>query len=79
MKKAIVWGFNQLEAELKYKEWCHSNNVTCRLSDAIFLSGQMSLDWNQERIRGYWKDVMEDRIKLINMCKESFVHIYNDI
>lgn len=79
MKKAIVWGFNLLEAELKYKEWCHTNNVPCRLKDAIFLSGQMSLGWNQEKIRGYYKDVMEDRVKLINMCKESFVHIYNGV
>ena len=79
MKKVIVWGFNLLEAELNYKEWCHSNNVPCRLSDAIFLSGQMDLGWIQERIRGYYNDVMEDRVKLINICKESFIHIYNGI
>ena len=79
MKKAIVWGFNQPEAELKYKEWCHTNNVPCRLSDAIFLSGKMPLSWNQEKIKGYWKDVMEDRVKLINICEESFIHIYNGI
>ena len=79
MKKAIVWGFSLFEAELKYKEWCYTNNIPCRLSDAIFLSGQMPLGWNQEKIRGYWKDVMEDRVKLINMCKESFAHIYNGI
>lgn len=79
MIKAIVWGFSLSEAELKYKEWCHSNNTPCRLSDAIFLSGQMPLSWNQERIKGYLKDIMEDRVKLINICKESFIHIYNGI
>ena len=77
MKKAIVWGFNLLEAELKYKEWCNTNNVLCRLSDVIFLSGQMPLSWNQEKIRGYYNDVMEDRIKLVNISKERFVLIYN--
>lgn len=79
MKKAIVWGFSLLEAELKYKEWCQTNNVSCRLSDAIFLSGRMSLSWNQDKIRGYYNDVIEGRIKLINICKESFIHIYNGI
>jgi len=79
MKKAIVWGYDLQEAELKYKEYCQVYNIPCRLSEAIFLSGKMSLDWNQEKIRGYWKDVMEDRIKLINICKESFIHIYNGI
>ena len=77
MTKAIVYGFSLYEAERKYKEWCRINNIPCHLSDAIFLSGQMPLSKNQEKIRGYWKDVMEDRIKLINICKESFVHIYN--
>ena len=79
MVKAIVWGFNLPEAELKYNEWCHSNNTPCCLRDAIFLSGKMPLSWNQERIKGYLKDVMEDRVKLINICKESFIHIYNGI
>ena len=79
MKKAIAWGFSLPEAELKYKEYCYTNNVPCRLNDVIFLSGQMSLSWNQERIRGYYNDVMEDRVKLINICKESFIHIYNGI
>ena len=79
MKKAIIYGSSLLEAERKYKEWCHTNNVPCRLSDAIFLSGQMGLGWNQERIKGYYNDVMEDRVKLINICKESFIHIYNGI
>ena len=79
MKKAIVWGFNLPEAEFKYKEYCYINNIPCRLDDVIFLSGQMSLSWNQERIRGYYNDVMEDRVKLINICKESFIHIYNGI
>ena len=78
-KTAIVWGYDLLEAEQKYKEWCHSNNVPCRLSDAIFLSSRMSLSCNQEKIRGYYNDVMEDRVKLINMCKESFAHIYNGL
>ena len=76
IKKAIVYGYSLLEAECKYKEWCNSNNVPCRLSDAIFLSGQFNLAWNQKKIKGYYKDVMEDRVKLINICKESFVHIY---
>lgn len=79
MKKAIAWGFNLHEAELKYKEYCHTNNVPCCLSDVIFLSGQMPLKWNQEKIKGYLKDVMEDRVKLINICKESFVYIHNGI
>ena len=50
IKKAIVYGYSLLEAECKYKEWCHSNNVPCRLSDAIFLSGQFNLAWNQKKI-----------------------------
>ena len=77
--KVIVWGYNLLEAEQKYQEWCLLNNIPCRLSDAIFLSSRMSLDWNREKIRGYYNEVMEDRVKLVNMCKESFVHIYNGI
>ena len=79
MTKAIVWGYDLQEAELKYKEYCQVYNIPCRLSDAIFLSSRMSLSWNQEKIRGYYNDVMEEKVKLINMCKESFAHIYNGL
>ncbi len=77
MKKVIVYGYDLMEAELKYREYCHVYNIPYRSSDAIFLSSRMPLSWNSEKICGYYNDVMEDRIKLVNICKESFIHIYN--
>lgn len=77
MKRAIVWGDNFQKAELKYKEWCHSNNIPCRLSEAVLLSCRQPFSWNAEKIRGYYNEVMEDRIKLVDMSKEFFTRIYH--
>ncbi len=77
MKKAIVLGYDLHDAEQLYKTWCNSNNIPCRLNEAVLLSSKLSMSYKQEKIRGYYSEVMNDKIKLIGLDKQYFHYLYN--
>ena len=62
MIKAIVYGYNKPDAERKYKEYCRSNNIPCRLGEAILLSSMENPVTNSERICGYYNEVMNETV-----------------
>lgn len=45
-----------------------------RREDCILLSGKCR--HNEDKIKGLWKDVMEDRIELIGLDKAYFKYLY---
>lgn len=45
-----------------------------RREDCILLSGKCR--HNEDKIKGLWKDVMEDRIELIGLNKAYFKYLY---
>lgn len=75
MKKAIVRGYNLEDAERRYKEYCHTNNIPCRLKDAVLLSSMS--DSTERRIKAYYKDVIEGRVELIGLDIGNFIAMYN--
>lgn len=75
MKKAIVRGYNLEDAERRYREYCNTNNIPCQLKDAVLLSSMS--DSTERCIIGYYKDVIEGRVKLINLDIGNFIAMYN--
>lgn len=66
MIKAIVYGYDRYDSERLTRE----NNLKPR--EVLLINGNMSQRDIQEKIRGYYNDVMQDRIKLINISKKNF-------
>ena len=75
--KAIVYGHTLEDAERKYKDYCRKKNLPCRLSDAIYISGIERVENSQKKIKGYYSEVMNDQIVLVNMNKAYFNFLYN--
>ena len=72
MIKAIIYRPSIRECEL-----CHRKLRLSR-KECIFLYGRLMCYHFQERIRGYWKEVMVNQtVKLDGLSKEDFVKLYN--
>lgn len=76
MIKFIVLGRNMRDSERIYKEYCYSNNIPCRLGEALLLSCRMRYKEISQKLRGYYNEVMNDNIKLIGFDKDDFKNYY---
>lgn len=71
MIKAIIYRQSIRDCELRHRK--------LRLSrkECIFLYGRLMCYHFQERIKGYWKEVMVDEtVKLDGLSKEDFAKLY---
>ena len=76
--KVIVYGYDLQESEQIYKVYCRSNNIHCYFQEAIFVSSKWSPSCIREKIRGYYNDVMNGKIKLLNISKDMFKYFYSN-
>lgn len=76
MIKFIVLGCNMRDSERIYKEYCCSNNIPCRLGEALLLSFNMRFKEISNKLRGYYNEVINDNIKLIGFNKDDFKDYY---
>lgn len=76
MIKFIVLGWNMRDSERIYKEYCYSNNIPCRLGEALLLSHNVRYKEISQKLRGYYNEVMNDNIKLIGFNKDDFKNYY---
>ena len=71
MIKAIIYRPSIRECELRHRK--------LRLSrkECIFLYGRLLCQHFQERVKGYWKEVMVDEtVKLDGLTKKDFEKLY---
>ncbi|MBO7731950.1 MAG: hypothetical protein J6S67_05340 [Methanobrevibacter sp.] len=64
------------DSERIYKEYCCSNNIPCRLGEALLLSFNMRFKEISNKLRGYYNEVINDNIKLIGFNKDDFKDYY---
>ena len=67
-KRYIIAGRDMARADLIRKE------RGLKREDCILLSGKCR--HNEDKIKGLWKDVMEDKIELIGLNKAYFKYLY---
>ena len=76
MKKAIVYGYDIPDCERLYTEYCKQNNIFARRDEVIFLFRGQSFSTMLDKVRGYYNEVMNDKIKLIGIDKDFFHTLY---
>ena len=72
MIKVIIYRSSIRECELRHRK--------LRLSrkECVFLYGRLFCQHFQDRVKGYWKEVMVDEtVKLDGLSKEDFAKLYN--
>ena len=72
MIKVIIYRPSIRDCELRHRK--------LRLSrkECVFLYGRLMCQHFQNRIKGYWKEVMVDEtVKLDGLSKEAFAKLYN--
>ncbi len=71
MIKAIIYRQSIRDYELRRRKLGLSRK------ECIFLYGRLMCQHFQERIKGYWKEVMVDEtVKLDGLSKEDFAKLY---
>ena len=71
MKKIIIYRDTYSQCEYACKQMGHQP------SECIFLVYPLSNQRNTERVKGYYKDVLNDKIKLNGLSKSDFLFVYN--
>lgn len=71
MKKIIYYRDTYSQCEYACKQMGYQP------SECIFLVYPLSNQRNTERVKGYYNDVLNDKIKLNGLSKADFLFVYN--